>query len=216
MATVVCESRTGRKIARETALGGDPLTRQVGNNGRPKASSRVRAELNGIAIMERVAAGMTVTAASDAVGVTRKHGSELYLRALQAAMQQQADLRSHMLAQDCETLRQLIEAHMPPALGQSYILEGSSDEGEDTGEVDEGSGRRILALPPSHQSAKIVLAALDRRAKLLGLDAAIRIEVSNAAVNEAVDDIVELIDTASDDELAQVLEIDSGREGRAG
>jgi hypothetical protein len=189
------------------------MGRQVGNNGKSRASGRARDVTKGAEIVRMVAAGSTVTAASRAVGVSQHHGSQLYLRELQRVTEANADVRRFMLAQDLETLRQLIAAHMGPALGEAVFL---ADDGEI---ITDPKGRQRLDLrevrtaPPDHQSAKIVLSALDRRAKLLGLDAAIRVEVSNAKVADAVEDIEAMIDDADDTELAEVLPIDARRLG---
>jgi len=157
------------------------MTRQVANNGKSPATARARASVNGQKMLERVAAGMTITEAAKSVGVSRRHGQDLYQRQLQLAMEQNNDLRQHLIAQDLETLRLLARAHMG------------------------------LALSGDTQSAKVVLACLDRRAKLLGLDAAVKVEISQGKINDTVDEIVGLLDDASDDELATVLMIESAR-----
>jgi hypothetical protein len=189
------------------------VARQVGDNGKSKASSGARDITKGAEIVRLVAAGSSVTAATQAVGVSRRHGTNLYLRELQRVTEENADVRRFMLGQDLETLRQLLEAHMPAAVGKMIAIDGDGYEVDEDGEgrVDL---REVVIQPPSYQSAKIVLAVLDRRAKLLGLDAAIRVEVSNANVAEAVDDIERMIDEAGDEDLADVLPIDGRRLGQ--
>ena len=189
------------------------MARQVGDNGKSKASGRARDVTKGVEILQRVSAGATVTAASKAVGVSQHHGSKLYIQAMQNALASQSDLRREMLAQDIETLRQLLAAHMPLAVGQVAVLD------EDGYVIDDGDDRRVdlrhvVVAPPSFQSAKVVLAVLDRRAKLLGLDAAIRVEISNTKVAETVDEVDRLIDEADTGELAEVLPIDARRLAR--
>jgi len=181
----------------------------VADNGRSKASSVARSAVKGQQMLEAVASGMTVTAAAKHVGVSRKHGSELYHRELQVAMEANAELRQHLLAQDLETLRLLILAHMGPATGSEFIVVEDEVQGE---------GQTVLArCVPNPSSAKIVLSALDRRAKLLGLDAAVRIEISQSRIQEVVDAIVALTDGAtSAQELAEVLQIDSAPSRRSG
>jgi hypothetical protein len=186
------------------------MGRQVGDNGRSKASGKARAAVKGAQILELVASGHTVTHASRVVGVSQHYASQLYQRELQAAMERNDDLRQGLLAQDLETLRLLIQAHMPAAVGRMIAIDADGYEVNDDGEghVDL---REIMIRPPDHQSAKIVISALDRRAKLLGLDAEIKVRVSSSRVNEAIDDIEDMIDEAEDHELAEVLELDARR-----
>lgn len=190
------------------------MARQVGNNGRSKASGPARDVTKGVEILQRVAAGETVTAASRAVGVSQHHGSQLYTRAMQSALESQNDLRREMLAQDLETLRQLLAAHMPLAVGKTATI---ADDGE---VIEDPRGRRrvdlrdVVVTPPSYQSAKIVISVLDRRAKLLGMDAAIRVEISNANVSAAVEEVEGMISDADDSAVAEVIEIDARRDAR--
>lgn len=186
------------------------MARQVGNNGRSKASGESRAAVKGAQILELVASGLTVTRAAGVVGISPHYASKLYQRELQAAMERNTDLRQGLLAQDLETLRLLIQAHMPAAVGKMIAIDADGYEVDDDGEghVDL---REIMVAPPSHQSAKIVISALDRRSRLLGLDAAIKVQVSSSRVNEAIDEIETMIDDAEDPELAEVLELDARR-----
>jgi hypothetical protein len=187
------------------------VARQVGDNGRSKASSRVRDVTKGARILALVASGQTVTAAVDAVGGSRRHGSQLYIRELQRVLESSNDLRREMIAQDLESLRLLMAAHMPLALGQTLAFDDSGEVIEDLKGRDIVDLRHVVAVPPSYQSAKIVMSVLDRRAKLLGLDSAVKVEISQGRVNDTVDEIAALIDDATDDGLAAVLEIDPAR-----
>ena len=152
----------------------------TGNNGIASSTVTTLETVNGAKLLERVASGMTVTEAAESLGLTRQTGSRVYNAELRRVMDTNNELRSQLIAQDLETLRLLARAHMPRALRG------------DTG------------------SAKIVLGVLDRRAKLLGLDAAIKVEISNDRVNEAVDEIVALLDAANSDELPTILEAETG------
>jgi hypothetical protein len=166
------------------------MARQVGDNGKSKASGRARDVVKGAQILELVASGITVSAAAGIVGCSRHHASQLYQRELAAHMERNSDLRRGLIAQDLETLRLLVQAHMPPAIGKMIAVDGDGYEvDEDGSHVDL---RQVVIQPPSAQSAKIVLAALDRRARLLGLDSAIRVEVSAANVNTALAEVLEL------------------------
>ena len=146
----------------------------------PNSTVTALATTNGAKLLERVASGMTVTEAATTLGLTRQRGSKLYNAELRRVTETNNELRGLLIAQDLETLRLLTRAHMPAA------LRGDT------------------------QSAKVVLAALDRHAKLLGLDAAIKIEVSNDRVNEAVEGIVALLEASRDDELPTLLEAETG------
>lgn len=164
---------------------------QRGNNGTPKKSSEARDALAGSRILTNVAKGLTIKDAAKLAGVSEKHGRELYARELAAATEQNNGLRQQLVSRDLETIRLLIQAHMPAAVG-CY-------------EMDPQDGL-VMIKPPSDASAKVVLAALDRQSKLLGLDAAIKVEVSNARVSEVVDGVVELVDGLVGDELPDVPE----------
>lgn len=146
----------------------------------PNSTVTALATTNGAKLLERVASGMTVTEAATTLGLTRQQGSKLYNAELRRVTETNNELRGLLIAQDLETLRLLTRAHMPAA------LRGDT------------------------QSAKVVLAALDRHAKLLGLDAAIKIEVSNDRVNEAVEGIVALLEASNSDELPTLLEAETG------
>ena len=162
---------------------------QRGNNGKGKKAAEAEDVIAGSRILTLVAKGMTITAAAGVAGVSEKHARELYHRELASVTEANNGLRQQLVSQDLESLRLLIEAHMPAALG-SWVEEQAPSDTEHEGH------RRIYARPPDDRSAKIVLAALDRRSKLLGLDAAIKVEVSNARVSEVVDGVVDLVDGA--------------------
>lgn len=186
--------------------------RQVGRNGKSKASRPAEEVTKGARILTIVAAGRTIREAADEVGCSAHWAGQLYQRELQRVTEQHGDLRRLMLAQDLETIRQLIAAHMPAAVGETLVIDEDGEVIEDPKGRQLIDQRRITMMPPSYQSAKVVLSALDRRAKLLGMDAAIQVEVSNTRVSEAVDDIARLIGEASDGELADVLELDARRD----
>lgn len=171
---------------------------QRGNNGKPEKAVEAEEAIAGSRILTLVAKGLTIKAAASAAGVSEKHGRTLYERELASVTEANNGLRQQLVSQDLESLRLLIEAHMPAALG-SWVQEQVPADSEDGGHM------RIYARPPDDRSAKIVLAALDRRSKLLGLDAAIKVEVSNAKVSEVVDGVVELVDGSlwDDDEEEQ-------------
>jgi hypothetical protein len=186
------------------------MPRQVGNNGRGKATVPARDVTKAAEILKLVASGCTVTEAAKRVGVSRKHASHLYQRELQTVVDGNSDLRQLLIAQDLETLRLLAKAHMGPALGELVVIDPDGVITDDDG-TEQLAGRLALRTAPDAQSAKIVLAVLDRRAKLLGLDATIKVEISQQRINDIVDAVVALVDGADDEEIAAVLPIESGR-----
>lgn len=203
-----------RRRRRPPHRGEVTMGRQVGRNGRSKASKTAEEATKGAQILELVASGMTVREASNVVGVSAHWASQLYQRELQLVTDRHGELRRLMLTQDLETLRLLIAAHMPAAVGEQLVIAADGEVVEDPKGRLHVDLRQVAKMPPSHQSAKIVLSALDRRSKLLGLDAAIQVEISNSRVSEAVDDIQNLLDGAEDDDLAIVLELDARRDAR--
>jgi DNA-binding transcriptional LysR family regulator len=151
----------------------------TGRNGVAQSTVTALETTNGAKLLERVASGMTVTEAATTLGLSRQQGSKLFNNELRRVTDTNNELRQEILAQELETLRLLHRAFMAGALRGDY------------------------------QSAKIVLGVLDRRAKYLGLDAAIKIEVSNDRINEAVDGIVALLEAANGDELPTLLEAET-------
>lgn len=160
---------------------------QRGNNGKGKKTAEAEDVIQGARILTMVAKGRTIVAASRELGISEKHARDLYHRELSSVMETNNGLRQQLVSQDLETLRLLIEAHMEPALG-AWVEEPSA------------RGRRVYSAPPDPQAAKIILQALDRRSKLLGLDSAIKVEVSNARVSDVVDGVVQLMDSGWDEE----------------
>lgn len=152
----------------------------TGHNGVAPSTVVALETTNGAKLLERVASGMTVTEAAESLGLTRQTGSRMYQAELRRVSEANSALRQDLLSQELETCRLLIRAHMPRALRG------------DTG------------------SAKVVLAALDRRSKYMGFDAAIKVEISNDRVNAAVEEIVALLDAANSDELPTILEAETG------
>lgn len=183
---------------------------QRGNNGKPEKAVEAEDAIAGSRILTLVAKGMTVKAAAEQAGVSEKHGRDLYTRELASVTEANNGLRQQLVSQDLESLRLLIEAHMPAALG-SWVEETVPADSTEQGH------RRIYARPPDDRSAKIVLAALDRRSKLLGLDSAIKVEVSNARVSEVVDGVVELVDMFAEDDAEDEAprELPPARKGAA-
>lgn len=165
-----------------TKQGGVPMTQRkiastTGHNGIPASTVTALGTVRGARLLEKVASGLTITEAARELNLSRQQASRIFNAELRRVAEGNPGLRQQMLTQALETLRLLHRAFMPSALN------GAPD------------------------AAKIVLAVLDRQAKYLGLDAAIKIEISNDRVTTAVDEIVELLD--ADVEPPMVLEAET-------
>ncbi len=130
-------------------------------------------------VVELVASGMTITKAAETLKITRNMASKLLHDTLAETLAERQADREQLLAQQLETYRLLKRAWMPAAL----------------------SPRNEKAV----QAARIVLDVLDKENALLGLNAAIKLEISNARINETLADVVELMET-SDDDVPMILQ----------
>lgn len=127
--------------------------------------SEAEAALMGASVLELVAKGWSFQRVADHLGVSKATAWRYYQAELKRAVEDNADVRDMLLHQDLETTRQLHEAWMPQAL-----------------------------VPGNNEAAAIMLRILDRRSKLLGLDAAVKHEVSVQRVDQAVADTLALLD----------------------
>jgi hypothetical protein len=128
-------------------------------------------------MVQLVASGMTVAAAGAELKMQRAQASKLYNAELQRMIKENDELRTSLVVQELETLRLLKLRFMRDALG--------GDE----------------------KAARIVLGVVDRNMDLLGLKAAIQVQVSNARIDTTITDIVGLLD-ASEASLPKLLETD--------
>lgn len=151
----------------------------TGHNGVSDSTVAALETVTGAKMLKRVASGMTITEAAESLDLTRQTGSRIYHAELRRASEAISGLRQDLLVQELETCRLLLRTFMAKALRGDY------------------------------HSAQIVLATLDRRAKYLALDAAVKIEVSNERINETVEGIVALLDAANG-ELPTILEAETG------
>lgn len=147
----------------------------------------------GRSVLELVAQGKTIRAAAEELGISKSVAHRRYQRELQGALEDNRELSGMLVHQELETLRQLQEVWMPRALGTDYG-EGEEDDPKGWGKDQEGA-------------AKIVLAIVDKRGKFLGLDAAIKHEVSVDRINDAVDKVAALIATEGAASLNRVTRI---------
>lgn len=150
----------------------------MSRKGRPAAEQA----LYGERMLKLVASGKSIRKAAEEVGLPRDTGHRYYQAALRKAAQETEGLRQDLVHQDLESLRLLIEAHMPLA----------------TAHGDE-------------KSAGVVLRALGQRAKLLGLEEALKIEVQTSRVDDALTQIVAIMDAQrSDPQTVEILRAQVG------
>lgn len=127
-------------------------------------------------LLDLVAAGTDVVKAADMIGLTRDQGYRLYHTALRRYYEENAAERELLVSRELRTLDLLQRAVMKDAL-----------RGE-TKAVD-----RVLAI-------------MQQRSKMLGLDAAAKVAVEITRADDALAEIVQIIDgTVSAAELIRVL-----------
>jgi hypothetical protein len=149
--------------------------------------------LGGRSVLELVAKGMTIRAAAEELGLAKSVAHRRYQAELQAAVEDNRELAGSMVHVELETLRQLREVWMPRAL--------QSDFGDEDEENPKGWGK------DQEGAAKIVLAVVDKTSKLLGLDAAIKHEVSVDRINDAVDKVTALLASENTPPLTRFTEV---------
>jgi hypothetical protein len=149
----------------------------------------------GRSVLELVAQGRTIRAAADELGIAKSVAHRRYQAELQAAVEDNRELAGALVHRELETLRQLREVWMPRAL-QSDFGDEDEDNPKGWGKDQEGA-------------AKIVLAVVDKTSKLLGLDAAIKHEVSVDRINDAVDRVASILATETA-QLNRVTEVPEG------
>ena len=120
---------------------------------------------NGARVLELMASGYTLRQAADQIGLSKSQTHRIFQKELALASAQHQELRETVLHQELETLRLLLKTWMPIAL-----------EGEDA------------------EAAGIVLRLSKQRADLLGLQAAVKLEVSNSRVDASTERILELLE----------------------
>jgi hypothetical protein len=157
-----------------------PLQAVPGTRNRPTHNARSKATdaaLNGHELLRMIASGMSVTEAATALGVTPKRALELYREATRRLATENEELCDTAFILSLETYRLIKRAFMPGVLRGEY------------------------------PAAKIVLACEDAFRDMLGLNAEIKVQVSNQVVDQTVNSIVSLLEQR-DDELPQLLESD--------
>jgi hypothetical protein len=147
---------------------------------KPRATAlerKVKTALQSQQLVELIASGLTEREAADRLKMVPSRASKLLNDQLAAHLAQNNERRELLVTQDLETVRLLMKAHMP------------------------------MALRGDEKSARIVLGCLDKRGKLLGLDAEIKIQISNQRIDETVSEVVKMLEAGPDD-LPRLLETD--------
>jgi hypothetical protein len=147
---------------------------------RQTAPRRTAAQLAILAnkMLSLVASGCTIAEAATELGITRPQASKLYADEMARSIEENTAVRDTLVMSTLETLRLLKKAHMDAAVRLG-------DE----------------------KSARIVLGVVDREMDLLGLKAAIQVQISNQKIDTTVGDVVKLIEN-TDANLPKLLESD--------
>ena len=115
-------------------------------------------------LFRMVARGYTVTDAGKELGLSEPQASKLYNEELARTMEGDLALRQNQLANELETLRQLKLVFMEKAL--------CGDE----------------------KAARVILGVVDRIANLCGLNAELKIQISNQRIDETVSQVLAMIE----------------------
>lgn len=118
-------------------------------------------------LFRMVARGYTVTDAGKELGMTEPQASKLYNEELSRTMEGDLALRQNQLANELETLRQLKLVFMEKA------------------------------LDGNEKAARVILGVVDRIANLCGLNAELKIQISNQRIDETVSQVLSLIEDRS-------------------
>lgn len=149
---------------------------------RGETTEEAQAVVYGDRLLALAASGVPVERAADQLGLSPMSARRYFKAAVQRTANLDAETKREWIAVHMETIRLVIAAHMPLALGRA-----ATDQRP--------------AVKASQGSAQVVLAALKQRAELIGIDAAIQVDISNQAVEDAVADIMEIVDNLAPIEL---------------
>jgi len=122
-----------------------------------RINEQAERSLKGHQLLTLIAAGHSLRKSAEVLNLPYTTANRYYKAILAEQAAEHADLRENILQQELESLRQLMVPHMKKALN-----------GDD-------------------KSARVVLSILERRAKLLGLDQAIKVKVEGQKVERALE-----------------------------
>ncbi len=142
-------------------------------------------EALGDRLLSYAASGVPVARAAVEMGLAESTARNYFKAAVQRTAALDGPAKREWIATHMETIRLVIAAHMPLALGRP-ARDGQPSKA------------------PSQGSAQVVLAALKQRAELIGIDAAVQVEISTFAVEDAINDIMEIVDAQIPIELPQL------------
>jgi hypothetical protein len=141
------------------------------------STKRAQAALNQRKIMELVASGQTIGAAARALDIPEYTAKRLFGKEMARVLDDHADIREAVFAEELENLRMLRRAIMPRALkGEPRAVEVALAVGRDFRSV-------------------------------LGMDQALKVDVTVKRVDEAVDEVLKVVD-AHVDGVTQLRRID--------
>lgn len=115
-------------------------------------------------LLDRVVTGKSIKAASEELGIAYNTAHRWYTAALRKIYDDNATLREEVLGKELKTL-DLLQRALWPAAKSGHV-----------------------------RSIEVMLAVMDRRAKYLGLDAAVKIQVEATRVDDALSKISRIID----------------------
>jgi len=151
----------------------------------PRQSGKAAAELERARqadqLIQLVIAGQSVAKAADSLKISYEVAKRMYRQALQKTFDESTDQRQELLGRELKTLEMLQRALWPGAL---------------RGHV---------------RSVEVMLAVMDRRSKYLGFDAATKVQVEFARVDQALSDITKIIDGEATAQAATLLRIEPGQ-----
>jgi hypothetical protein len=145
--------------------------------GRPskRASAELQQAYQVDELLKMVVAGMSIKRAAEHLGIAQSTANRWYHDALRKVYDDNATLREEVLGKELKTLDLLQRALWPAAL---------------RGHV---------------RSVEVMLSVMDRRAKYLGLDAAVKIQVEATRVDEALAKVASIIDAETVPQAAPLL-----------
>lgn len=129
-----------------------------------KAVTKAQEDLMGDRLLSLVASGQSIAAAGRQLEINPRRAQRLYHRELRKVYENNVALREELLGRELKTLDILQRALMPKAV----------------------QGDR--------HATETVLNIMDRRSKYVGLDQAAKVQVEVTRVDEAMNEIVQIID----------------------
>lgn len=129
-----------------------------------------RDAINGPKLVDAVAAGSSIVAAGKALGIKEDAAQDLYHRAIRRYYEENAGAREELVARELRTLDLLQRAVMRDAISTTNDV-----------------GERVKATDR-------VLAIMAQRSKMLGLDAAAKVDIEIRRADDVLAEIVQIID----------------------